>query len=626
MGVVIALSALLIVGIYSYLTVSRALENNAGEQSEQNAKSMAGMVQMVLQEELKISAELSSRRSLVDAAEKAVKGSVNGDAAASQELAAIHKKIGANYESFLLADAKGTVFASYDGKGVGIDVAERDYFLAAKAGNTTVGNVTVSKATGNPILPVASPLYSRSGDFAGAVVICANIDFLCSKITSLKLGKTGYATMINKQGFGIAHPKKELVLKANFAEQPGMQALVANMIAQKTGSEVYVMKGVKRFAGYAPVEMTGWSIAVTQDWDELLASALAIRNMLLLVGLLFLAAAIVGTYFFARSITRPIERVIVGLTDASAQVASASAQVASSSQALAEGTSEQAASLEETSSSLEEMSSMTKQNADNATQAKSLTSGAAQIIGKVNDLMNNMATAIEDVTQSSEETGKIIKTIDEIAFQTNLLALNAAVEAARAGEAGAGFAVVADEVRNLAMRAAEAAKNTSGLIENTIMTVRKSSELTRQTQEAFKENMEIANKVGQLIDEVAAASQEQAQGIGQVGTAVTEMDKVVQGAAANAEESASAAEEMNAQAEQMKSYVDELVEVVGGSAQEAVAPETVSGRLPALPARVRAIAGKPKSTRPVALKRGPAGTKQNPEQLMAPEDGGFKDF
>lgn len=215
---------------------------------------------------------------------------------------------------------------------------------------------------------------------------------------------------------------------------------------------------------------------------------------------------------------------------------------------------------------------MTKQNADNAAQAKALTGEAKQIVNKVDGQMQHMVTAIQEVTKSSEETGKIIKTIDEIAFQTNLLALNAAVEAARAGEAGAGFAVVAGEVRNLAMRAAEAAKNTSNLIENTIITVKNSRDLTEQTQNAFKENVAISNKIGQLIDEIAAASAEQAQGIGQIGKAVAEMDKVVQSTAANAEESASAAEEMNAQAEQMKGYVDKLVTIIDGDGNGASEP------------------------------------------------------
>lgn len=275
-----------------------------------------------------------------------------------------------------------------------------------------------------------------------------------------------------------------------------------------------------------------------------------------------LLAILLGVYL-SLSITRPINKVAAGLADGADQVATASAQVSSASQGLAEGSSEQASSLEETSSSLEELSSMTKQNANNANHAKQMMVQAAEIVAKVDNHMNDMVAAITEISKSSEETGKIIKTIDEIAFQTNLLALNAAVEAARAGEAGAGFAVVADEVRNLAMRAAEAAKNTNNLIDNTLKVVKNGTDVTLMTKEAFGENTAIAAKVGELIAEIAAASNEQAQGISQINSAVAEMDKVTQQTAANAEESASASEEMNAQAEQMKIFVAELLNVIG---------------------------------------------------------------
>jgi methyl-accepting chemotaxis protein len=209
---------------------------------------------------------------------------------------------------------------------------------------------------------------------------------------------------------------------------------------------------------------------------------------------------------------------------------------------------------------------MTKQNADNAGQAKVMMGEAGRVVEKVNGHMVEMSKAIIEITKTSEETGKIIKTIDEIAFQTNLLALNAAVEAARAGEAGAGFAVVAGEVRNLALRAAEAAKNTNDLIENIIKAVKNGNELTEMTQKAFRENIAIAGKIGQLIDEIATASQEQSHGISQVNTAVAEMDKVTQQAADNAEELAKASDELNAQAKQMKVFIQDLMKMVGESA------------------------------------------------------------
>jgi methyl-accepting chemotaxis protein len=287
--------------------------------------------------------------------------------------------------------------------------------------------------------------------------------------------------------------------------------------------------------------------------------------------LTLLAVIILGgfiSFFLSKSISRLLSRTIGGLTEASNQIASGSGQVAVSSQSLAEGASEQAASIEETSSSLEEMSAMTKQNAENAAVAnRMMKEEAATNFQRIESFMFKMKEAISETVNSSDETTKIIKTIDEIAFQTNLLALNAAVEAARAGEAGAGFAVVADEVRNLAMRAADAAKNTASLIEGANSRIKEASDLNMQVDDAMAENSTIAKKVSGLVDEIAVASDEQAQGIGQVNTAVVEMDKVVQQNAASAEESASASEEMNAQAEQMKGMVTELGALIGGGSR-----------------------------------------------------------
>ena len=295
-----------------------------------------------------------------------------------------------------------------------------------------------------------------------------------------------------------------------------------------------------------------------------------------------LLALILG-FSLSYSVTRPINRVVAGLSQGSDQVASASSQISASSQHLAEGASEQASSLEETSSSLEELSSMTQQNASNANQAKAMMAEAKAVVEKANSQMTELTEAIGQITRSSEETGKIIKTIDEIAFQTNLLALNAAVEAARAGEAGAGFAVVADEVRNLALRAAEAARNTSDLIEKTIKAVKNGNECTVSTQAAFQANAELSGKIAQLVDEIASASEEQANGITQVNNAVAEMDRVTQQTAANAEESASAAEEMNAQAQQMRSYVEDLAADVGG--RSGAGPESAAPAIASTPNR-----------------------------------------
>ncbi|MCP4375921.1 MAG: hypothetical protein GY794_07080, partial [bacterium] len=296
------------------------------------------------------------------------------------------------------------------------------------------------------------------------------------------------------------------------------------------------------------------------------ANTLALTAMCISIG-----AGIVGVmlaFVITRGITKPINQIVQGLTAGAEQTSSASGQVASASQSLAQGTSEQAASIEEVTSSIEEMTSMTKQNATNADEAKSLSANATAGTGKGTEAMGRMSVAIEDIKTSSDETAKIIKTIDEIAFQTNLLALNAAVEAARAGEAGKGFAVVAEEVRNLAQRSAQAARDTAEMIEGSVKNADNGVIISKEVASLLEDIAGDNGKVNDLVAEIAAASNEQAQGIDQINTAVSQMDQVTQSNAANAEESASAAEELSAQAEQLGSMVIELQGMVGGSAAD----------------------------------------------------------
>lgn len=627
-GMIAVLVPILVIGSFAIYRAMNALEDVSQSQSVEVAKGLAHMANLAVQEEMKIVAQVAQRDVVINAASNTTDEAML--AKATEELTALVQKSGTDYESVVVIGPDGKVIADgMNGKNKGFDLSQRDYFQAAKGGKVNVGSVVKSKASGNTVMTFGAPIYSKSNQVIGVVGSVMNISFLADKVSSTKLGKTGYGFVLDKTGLCIAHPSKDLILKVNATQTEGMKGFAARMIAGETGAEPYIFKGSKKIAGFAPVPLTGWGVCVTQDYDEFMAPAHNIAWFIVIIGLVFLIATIAGVFFFARGIALPIGQIANDLDDASEQVAAASSQVASASQSLAEGSSEQASALEETSSSLEEMSSMTRQNADNAGQAKALMSEARQIVDKVDDQMMRMVTAIQDVTKSSEETGKIIKTIDEIAFQTNLLALNAAVEAARAGEAGAGFAVVADEVRNLALRAADAAKNTSNLIENTIVTVRNSRDLTEQTQNAFKENMAITNKVGQLVDEIAAASHEQAQGIGQIGKAVAEMDKVVQQTAANAEESASASEEMNAQATQMKGYVERLVVIVDGHSDGNGNEGSVSQRhTGSEERRIRTNPDHPRIRR--LLTTGAAALKKNnpvrPQEVIPFEKEGFKDF
>jgi len=363
---------------------------------------------------------------------------------------------------------------------------------------------------------------------------------------------------------------------------------------------------------------TTWALIAEIDEAEAFAAVKIIEWLILVISIIAILCILGAAFFIARTISKPINLITAGMEEGANQVAAASTQVSAASQSLAEGASQQAASIEETSASMEEMASMTARNSDSAAQADTLMREANQVVAKANASMDRLISSMQGISQASEETSNIIKTIDEIAFQTNLLALNAAVEAARAGEAGAGFAVVADEVRNLAMRAADAARDTAGLIKGTVKKVEDGSRLVETTNEDFARVAESTEKVGDLVAEIAEASREQSSGIDQVNTAVTEMDKVVQQNAANAEESASASEEMNAQAEQLREYVGDLVRLVSGAGKKEIDRT-----------HLKTLIHRPKTVEK-SFKRSlaPSDNEVRPDQAITFKDDGdsFKDF
>ena len=310
-------------------------------------------------------------------------------------------------------------------------------------------------------------------------------------------------------------------------------------------------------------ELEDLNFKLLQDSEAESSSAVSHATMFLfglLVVVLIIAAFGVRMVRGTNGELRELARTI---SEGAEQAASASSQVASSSQSLAQGASEQAATLEETSASSEEITSMTQKNAENCRSVASLMTDTERLVTSGNQTLEDMVGSMQEMNKASEKVSRIIKVIDEIAFQTNILALNAAVEAARAGEAGMGFAVVADEVRSLAQRSAQAAKDTSALIEESLSRSRESAQKLDQVAGAMRSITESATSVKTLVDEVNVSSQEQARGMEQIAKSVSQMDKVTQQTAANAEESASAAEELSAQARAMQAAITKLQELIG---------------------------------------------------------------
>ena len=281
-------------------------------------------------------------------------------------------------------------------------------------------------------------------------------------------------------------------------------------------------------------------------------------------GLLVLCVAVgIGLVFVARGMTARLRDLTSQIAGCARGVADASGQISSASQALAEGASRQAGSLEETSASSQELSSMTQSNANNSQQATRLMAKTDTQVTDANRQLGEMVSSMQNIGAASEKIAKIIKIIDEIAFQTNILALNAAVEAARAGEAGMGFAVVADEVRNLAGRCAQAAKDTSNLIAESIETTREGKAKLDQMAQAIRGITESTVEVKRLVDEVSVSSGEQARGIEHIAGSLAEIERITQQAAASAQQSATASSSMSAQSEAMDTVTQQLVAMVG---------------------------------------------------------------
>ncbi len=483
----------------------------------------------------------------------------------------------------------------------GINLSSREYFQKALSGKNSISDPMISKSDNSMAVFVAVPVKNAAGSVIGVLVSNLDGNGLSSMITDLTFAKTGRAFIINGSGTFIAHYNKESVLAQennielakndkNLAE---LAALLTKMTKGEKGMGQYYYKGAAKFLSYDQVGAgTSWSIALAAPRSEVFESVYNLAKLMASVSAVLIILSILGAIFIAGTISRPIRRsvsyadklaegdltfevddkdlrgsdelgvlarsfkkisdnmneVLFSISTAAEQVSGGAKQIADSSMSLSQGATEQASSLEQLSASIEEISVQTNRNAEDAKNADKIAGEACGNANKGSKRMEDLLGAMSDINASSNSISRIIRVIDDIAFQTNILALNAAVEAARAGQYGKGFAVVAEEVRNLAARSANAAKETTALIEGSIANVENGAKIAQETAEALKSIVAGIEEVALLVKDIATASNEQATGISQVTLGISQVSTVVQANSAVSEESAASSEEMSAQA------------------------------------------------------------------------------
>ena len=591
-GCVAVALPLIVVGYLAVSKSSTALMDTARENAASQAQKLAALIDSTLDAQLKTAAAHAVDTNIRLIGEKIKKDGLeaaSGDIAQlRQQMKAKFKQLDDSYLGIFITDEKGYMYTGELASGEeykGVNLADMSYFQQARStGKPVAGDVVHSKVTGDVIYVLCAPITSMNGDFLGIFGLSLKAGPLMQRVSTVKVGNTGYAFMCNHDALIIAHPKKELEMKLDLNTLPDMAGITKAMVAGGQGALNYIFQGVPKIAGYAPVALKGWSIAITQDESEFLAASNSIRNSILLITMVAIGVISGVVLLFSRTITLPLKMAVAGLqdiaqgegdltrrldvvtrdevgdmahwfntfvenlqdmvskiaenartlTDSSEELSrlssameNSSGDMAGRSNAVAEAAQDMRTNMDTVSSSMQEASAntgivaaATEEMTSTINEIASNSEKARSITDKAVSQAKTASDRVRELGIAADDIGKVTETITEISEQTNLLALNATIEAARAGEAGKGFAVVANEIKELARQTAEATQDIKVKIEGI-------QGSTAGTISDIGEISKVINDVNDIVATIATAVEEQSATTKEIASNVVRVSQVI---------------------------------------------------------------------------------------------------